>query len=103
MLSDALNSEGLQDVFSDLAILFQHFLSMSALVPRIQVHVTDRDVFQPVAVGVTILRVMKRLWPGEFRWIEIPELTSCGMLHIDILAGTDELRKAIDEDGIRIR
>lgn len=99
-LKDALDSQG----FSGCAFRSCYFVPtfskhVGSLCQGVQVHVTDRDAFEPVAVGVRILRTMKRLWPEEFRWIETPEFTSQDMLHIDILAGTDELRKVIDEDG----
>ncbi len=70
-----------------------------SLCQGVEVHVTDRESFQPIATGIEILRIIRGLWPEKSRWIETPEMTSGGMLHIDILAGTDELRRTIDEDG----
>jgi uncharacterized protein YbbC (DUF1343 family) len=99
-LSNSLNSERLSGcVFRPCYFVPTFSKHAGSLCQGVQVHITDREAFEPISTGIEILRTIKRLWPGEFRWIETPELTSHGMFHIDVLAGTDKLRKVIDEDG----
>ncbi len=99
-LSDALNSEKLSGcVFRPCYFVPTFSKHAGLLCQGVQVHVTDRGECEPVATGIVVLRAIKRLGPGEFCWVQSLEQMSHGMLHIDILAGTDELRKIIDEDG----
>lgn len=65
----------------------------------VQVHVLDRAAFEPVRIGVYILAAIRGLWPDRFQWVGTPEQSSVGRLHIDLLAGTDELRRTIDSGG----
>lgn len=57
-----------------------------APIPFIHVTVTDRDRVQPVRVALEMLQVIHARHPGEFKWGG----------SIDRLAGTDELRAAVD-------
>jgi len=65
----------------------------------VQIHVLDRDVFRPVRTGVYILATIHELYPDQFQWIGTPEQQAAGRLHIDLLAGTDELRRTLDLGG----
>lgn len=65
----------------------------------VQVHVLDRAAFEPVRIGVHILAAIRELRPDRFQWVGTPEESSVGRLHIDLLAGTDELRRTIDSGG----
>ncbi len=56
-------------------------------IPMLHVSVTDRDRVQPVKVAAYMLQVIRRAHPSEFRW---------ALPHMDELAGSDALRKAID-------
>jgi len=67
----------------------------------VQIHVLDRDVFRPVRTGVHILAAICKLCPDRFQWIGTPEQQAAGRLHVDLLAGTDELRQALDSGGDR--
>jgi len=60
----------------------------------VQVHVLDRQAFRPVETGVYLLATIKRLYPGDFRWL--PTSWEGQPPHIDLLAGTDRLRQALD-------
>ena len=62
----------------------------------VQIHVIDREMFQSVASGVHILKIIHKLYPHDFKWIATLEQEAAGRLHIDLLAGTDELRKTLD-------
>lgn len=60
----------------------------------VQVHVMDRTAFRPVTVGLHLLAALKRLYAAEFAWL--PPSEEGAPPHIDLLAGTDRVRSAID-------
>lgn len=64
-----------------------------------QIHVTDRRVFKPWKTGVAILKVVRELYPKEFAWNSPPYEYEYEKMPIDILAGTDRLRRDI-ESGV---
>lgn len=59
----------------------------------VQVHITDRAQLRPVAVALHMLHTVKQLHP-EFAWR--PPYREGGRYFIDLLAGGDELRLAVD-------
>jgi uncharacterized protein YbbC (DUF1343 family) len=61
-----------------------------------QIHVTNRDKFRPFKTGVAILKSIHKLYPGFFKWNKPPYEYERKKLPIDILAGTDRLRKDIE-------
>lgn len=61
-----------------------------------QLHVLDRQQFQPVKTAVAILQAIYELYPAEFRWKEPPYEYEWEKLPFDILAGTDGLRADIE-------
>ena len=60
-------------------------------IPMIQIRVTDRNAVRPVALGLRMLRVIYARHPKDFQW-RIPQ--------IDRLAGTDKLRRAVEQNGV---
>jgi uncharacterized protein YbbC (DUF1343 family) len=63
-----------------------------------QIHVTDRRRFRPFKTAVAIIKVIHELYPERFRWKRPPYEYETERLPIDILAGTDRLRKDIEND-----
>lgn len=61
-----------------------------------QIHVTDRDKFKPFLTGVAILKAVHNTWPKQFAWNQPPYEYEEVNLPIDILAGSDRLRKDIE-------
>ena len=59
----------------------------------VQLHVADRDRFRPVATGCHLIAAVKDQWPGDFAW----HIPATGIHNFDKLAGTDRLRKALDD------
>ncbi|MGB9716660.1 MAG: exo-beta-N-acetylmuramidase NamZ family protein [Thermodesulfovibrionales bacterium] len=66
-----------------------------------QIHVTDRESFRPFKTGVAILKTLYELYPEQFKWRNPPYEYENIRMPIDILAGTDRLRKDI-ENGEKI-
>ena len=61
-----------------------------------QIHVTDREVFRPVIAGVALLDMFRRFDRDRFAWRPPPYEYEHHKAPIDILAGSDALRKDIE-------
>lgn len=61
-----------------------------------QLHVTDRKAFRPVLTAAAVLCAVRELWPEDFAWNDPPYEYEAEKLPIDILAGSDRLRKDVD-------
>jgi uncharacterized protein YbbC (DUF1343 family) len=62
-----------------------------------QIHAINREKFKPFKTGVAILKVIHDLYPEEFLWKQPPYEYEPENMPIDILAGTDKLRKDIEK------
>jgi uncharacterized protein YbbC (DUF1343 family) len=63
-----------------------------------QIHVTDRRRFRPVLAGVAAMGEFHRAVPSKFAWRQPPYEYVHDRMPIDILAGSAELRTAIEAD-----
>lgn len=63
-----------------------------------QIHVTDRRRFRAVLAGVAVMGEFHRAAPGAFAWRQPPYEYEHDLMPIDIIAGSDALRLAIDAD-----
>jgi uncharacterized protein YbbC (DUF1343 family) len=61
-----------------------------------QVHVLDRGAYQPVATGVALLEEFRRQDPGRFGWKPPPYEYEHERLAIDLLYGSDDLRRGLE-------
>jgi uncharacterized protein YbbC (DUF1343 family) len=62
----------------------------------LQIHVLDRQAFQPVRVGLTVLATMRELSGGHFAWRREPYEFVSDRLAIDLLFGSDRERLALE-------
>ncbi len=62
----------------------------------VQIHVTDRNVFEPVLTGVAMVKIAHDLYPTEFRWKEPPYEYVYDRNPFDVIAGTSSIRLAIE-------
>ena len=62
----------------------------------VQLHVTDRDAFRPVDAAVHLLAAARALAPDAFAWRSPPYEYETEIPPIDILWGSDDLRRRID-------
>jgi uncharacterized protein YbbC (DUF1343 family) len=62
----------------------------------VQIHITDREGFRPFKAGVAVLRAVRDLYPEHSLWRDPPYEYEREKMPIDILAGTDRLRRDID-------
>ena len=61
-----------------------------------QIHVTDRQTFKPVLAGVALIDMFRRFDAKKFAWRQPPYEYEHDKMPIDILAGSDLLRKQIE-------
>lgn len=62
----------------------------------VQIHVTDRQRFDPVPVGVATVKAAYDLYTEQFRWKEPPYEYVYDKNPFDVISGTDKLRLAIE-------
>ena len=62
----------------------------------VQIHVTDRDNFEPVSTGVAIVKTAFEMYSGDFRWKEPPYEYEYDRNPFDVIAGTTMLREQIE-------
>jgi len=61
-----------------------------------QIHVTAREKFKPFKTVVGILKSVHSMYPKDLSWKNPPYEYEEKLLPIDILAGTDRVRKDIE-------
>ena len=61
-----------------------------------QIHVTDRRAFRPVLTGAAVIAACRRAAPDVFGWRRPPYEYEHERMPIDILAGSEALRRALD-------
>jgi uncharacterized protein YbbC (DUF1343 family) len=101
--AEELNSIGLAGVYFRSCV-FQPTFQKHARVScgGVQIHVTDRDEFEPVITGVAMVKTAYDMYRDLFRWKEPPYEYVYDRNPFDVIAGTDEMRKAFERgDSLR--
>lgn len=62
----------------------------------VQIHVLDRENFEPVVTGITMVQIAHDMNPDEFRWKEPPYEYVYDRNPFDVIAGTSSIREAIE-------
>jgi len=62
----------------------------------LQLHVTDRETFTPVIVGIAMIKTAFDLYPGQFLWKQDAYEYEFDKNPFDVVSGTDSIRKAIE-------
>jgi uncharacterized protein YbbC (DUF1343 family) len=65
----------------------------------VQIHVQDREVFEPYLTGIAVLSAIQALYPESFKWREPPYEYEHDKRPIDMLAGSATIPAQI-ESGI---
>lgn len=63
----------------------------------LQIHVTERETFEPYRTGVAVLVVTHKLWPESFAWRTEPYEFRDDVPAIDLLTGKSAVRRAIEK------
>jgi uncharacterized protein YbbC (DUF1343 family) len=58
--------------------------------------VIDREKFKPFKTGVAVIKSIHDLYPDQFSWKQPPYEYETEKMPVDILAGTDRLRREIE-------
>ena len=96
-LARHLNARGLPGVHFRPARFMPTFHKWQGrLCGGVQVHVSDRTRFQPFLTGLAVLAAARRLAPRDFAWRRPPYEFERRRLPIDILCGTDTVRRALE-------
>ncbi len=98
LLMARLNALGLRGVHFR-ASSFEPTFQKHARVPcgGCQIHVTAREVFEPVKAGVGVIRECFGSAPDRFAWRDPPYEYEHEKMPIDILAGSPTLRQQIEQ------
>ncbi len=62
----------------------------------VQIHVTDREAFTPVIVGIAMVKTASEMYPKEFQWRQNAYEYVFDKNPMDIVCGTDKIRKQIE-------
>ncbi|MBI3047165.1 MAG: DUF1343 domain-containing protein [Acidobacteria bacterium] len=98
--ADAMNALDLPGVYFRSAVFeptFQKHAQRSC--GGCQIHVLNRHDFRPVLTGVALIQMFRRFAPASFAWRQPPYEYEREKLPIDILAGSDALRRQIERDA----
>lgn len=94
-LADTLNAKQLPGVLFR-PVYFRPSASkhQNVLCGGVQAHITCRETLDSIATGLTMLALMAEMSGSQFQWL--PPNREKGSYFIDLLAGTDTLRKTMD-------
>ena len=95
--ADGLNKLGLPGVFFRSCVFqptFQKHAGVSC--GGVQIHVIDRESFEPVIAGVAMVKLAHDMYPREFRWKEPPYEYVFDKNPFDVISGTNEIREKIE-------
>ncbi len=67
----------------------------------VQIHITDRNAFTPVIVGIAMVKSIYDMYPENFQWRQNAYEYEFGKNPFDVICGTDKIRKQI-EAGVSI-
>ena len=96
--TDRLNSMKLPGVFFRPAVFEPTFHKhVRATCGGCQIHVIDRQTFQPVLTGAALIAAFRAAAPERFAWRDPPYEYEHVKLPFDILAGSSELREQIQQ------
>jgi uncharacterized protein YbbC (DUF1343 family) len=96
---NALNFEGVYFRSCVFQPTFQKHAKVSC--GGVQIHVTDRNLFEPVSVGIGMVKTAYDMYPDQFLWKEPPYEYVFDKNPFDVICGTDATRKAM-ESGISL-
>lgn len=96
-LADRMNAHGLAGVYFR-PVVFEPTFQKHAKTAcgGCQLHVTARNVFEPVIAGAALIRECFGLAPDQFAWRDGPYEYEHEKMPIDILAGSPQLREQIE-------
>ena len=99
-LADRLNSIGLPGVRFRPHYFLPTFQKHAGKVcGGVELHVTDRRIFEPYRTGLWCVKIARDMDPEKFDWRREPYEFESDRLAIDLLAGSDTYRKTVESGG----
>ena len=96
--ADALNRIGLPGVYFRSCVFqptFQKHGGVSC--GGVQIHVLDREVFEPVQSGLAMVKLAYDMYPTDFRWKNPPYEYVFDKNPFDVICGTNRIREALEQ------
>jgi uncharacterized protein YbbC (DUF1343 family) len=62
----------------------------------VQIHVTDRDSFEPALAGVAVVKTAFDMYPHDFKWKEPPYEYEYEKNPFDVISGTSKMRESFE-------
>ena len=96
--AEALNALGLRGVFFRSCVFqptFQKHAGVSC--GGVQIHVTDRDSFEPWVTGIAMAKFAHDMYPNDFRWKIPPYEYVFDKNPFDVISGTANIREAFEK------
>jgi len=96
--ADALNALGLTGVYFRSCVFqptFQKHAGVSC--GGVQIHVLDRNSFEPWITGIAMAKFAHDMYPNEFRWKEPPYEYVFDKNPFDVISGTAKIREAFEK------
>src|SRR5439155_6009829 len=96
--ADALNALSFPGVYFRACVFVPTFQKHGGKAcGGVQIHVLDRDSFEPVLTGVAIVKTAFDLYGDDFRWKDPPYEYVYDRNPFDVIAGTSHVRELIEE------
>jgi uncharacterized protein YbbC (DUF1343 family) len=96
---NALKLPGVQFRPTNFQTTFQKW--MGEMCGGVQIHVLDRELFEPYLTGIALISTAASLYPKAFQWRQPPYEYECEKLPIEILSGGKSIPRMI-QNGIAI-
>ena len=100
--ADRLNSLGLAGVYFRSCVFqptFQKHAGVSC--GGVQIHVLDRDAFEPWVAGIAMAKLAHDIYPDQFQWKAPPYEYVYDKNPFDVISGTARIRESL-EQGISL-
>ena len=95
--ADTLNQLGLEGAYFRSNVFVPTFQKHGGKAcGGVQIHVTNRESFEPAIMGIAIVKTAFDLYPDEFRWKDPPYEYEYHRNPFDLIAGRVEVREAIE-------
>ena len=95
--AEALNSLDLNGVYFRPSVFLPTFQKHAGKAcGGVQIHVTERQAFEPVITGIAIVKTAHDMYREDFRWKDPPYEYEYDRNPFDLIAGTSEVRTAIE-------
>src|SRR6185369_4489080 len=64
----------------------------------VQIHITDRESFTPVILGIAMVKTAYEMYPDNFQWRQSAYEYVFDKNPFDVICGTDKIRKQIESE-----